>query len=269
MGCIVPLLVSLLALALSAANDPATTNSSITWRWDREASGCDLNQQTPGSTPVEVSRVPATDETVISFRVRSPKFSKGYYPNGTVVLSTGASFPARVQVYSSENRSYRLGATISDPAFLNAFAAASTVSIRHKDFGHFDASVKDSAPAVAALRTCEDSRLRLWGIDPASLSSLQSRPVPTTILADLFSSFDYPHVGVTNNFNADIIAKLEVAQDGSVRSCTWLGAKEYPQFGEAICKGLKDRAHFTPARDSNGHAVAAPYVTIAAFRMAG
>lgn len=257
-----------LPFALLAAGQPAVNSGAITWRWDRESLGCDLNQQTlPGVTPVTVSRSPGTDETIITFVVRSPKFWKGYYPNGLVRLSSGATFPARVQVYSTENRSYRLAATVTDPAFVKALAGASTISISHKEFGNFDAQVRVSELAVAALRSCEDSRLRMWGIDPAILAGLQSRPVPTTILADLFTSFDYPHVGVTNNLNADIIAKLEVAEDGSVRSCTSLGSKKHPQFGDAICKGLKERAHFQPARDANGRPVAAPYVTWAAFRM--
>ena len=70
-------------------------------------------------------------------------------------------------------------------------------------------------------------------------------------------------------FGADIIAKLDVAEDGSVRDCHWLGPQKFPQFGQAICKGLKERAHFLPARDATGQAVAAPYVTVAAFRMSG
>jgi hypothetical protein len=217
---------------------------------------------------VSVSRIPGTDETVLGFRVRSPGFWKGYYPDGVVTLSTGQSFPARVQVYSAQSRSYALQATVTDPAFFKAFAAASTIAIAHKDFGHVDVSVKDATAAATALRSCENSRLQLWGVDPATVWALQSRPVPIEPPQEWFTAFDYPGLGLTKEIGADIIAKLDVGEDGSVRSCTWLGPHEYPQFGDVICKGLKERARFHPARDVSGHAVSAPYVTIAAFRMA-
>lgn len=245
----------------------AAKDDGLTWHWDRDSLGCDLEQQSAG-TPVEIGRSPGTDETTISLRVRSPNFWKGYYPDGKVILSTGATVPADLQVYSAPNRAYWLLARVNDPQFLKALAATSTIAIAHPKFGKFEAQVKDSGPAAEALRACENSRLKEWGIDSASFWALQSRPVPTGPLQELFTSFDYPGIGMTKFIGANITAKLEVGEDGAVRSCTWLGPRDYPQFGDAICKGLKEKALFRPARDSVGRPVSAPYVTMAKFRMA-
>jgi hypothetical protein len=259
----------LLFLAFLAAGAPPAKDDELTWHWDRDSLGCDLEQQLTALTwtPITVGRNPGTDETTISFKVRSSKFWKGYYPGGQVILSTGVTVPADVQVYSAPNRSYELLARVTDPAFLKALAGASTIAIAHESFGKFEVPVKDLAPAATALRNCENAKLKEWGVDSASLWALQSRPVPIGPLQELFTSFDYPGVGITKFKEANITAKLEVGEDGGVRSCTWLGPPEYPQFGETICKGLKEKAHFRPARDADGRPVSAPYVTTAKFRM--
>jgi hypothetical protein len=261
-----PLVVcSLILVSPSRANA-----DGLTWRWNRDAIGCELDQQLgSASTKISISRNPGTDETLIDFKVRSPNFWRGYYPDGTVALSSGLVFPARVQVYSAQNRSYQLAATITDPNFIKALVDVSTVSIAHKEFGHFDVPVKDMSAAIEALHNCEGTYLKLWGIDAAAVWALQARPVPVQPLQELFTTFDYPGTGLAGNMGADIIAKLEVGEDGAVRSCTWLGPKEHPQFGEAICKGLKERARFQAAHDASGRPVSAPYVTVAKFRIGG
>lgn len=260
-------LAHLLFLA-AAASSPAA-NDGLSWHWDKDDPGCSLSQRTDDAKTVYVSRTPGQDDTIISFNVRTAKIWKGLYDGGSVTLSDGVTVPATIQTYSTENRQYRLVATVKQASFPKALASSSTVTVSHPDFGQFTVMLRDLAPATAALRSCEDGRLRDWGIDVDAYWALARRPQPIGHLVDLFNSDNYPHAGLADSMERNVIARLQVGADGNVLSCDAPGHFGYPQFVDSVCGVLKKGAHFEPARDASGKAVAAPYVVVVAFRMGG
>ena len=66
------------------------------------------------------------------------------------------AFPVTIQVYSAENRQYRLNATVSDPAFAKALSESREVAIAHRAFGASDADSAEVRFELYALRTNED-----------------------------------------------------------------------------------------------------------------
>ena len=256
----------LFLLALTCATSPKP-DDGLSWHWERDTPSCTLMQRTPDGRTVYISRTPGEDETRISFRVWSTKFWKGLYESGSVTLSNGITAPATVQLYTTENRDYDLVASVKDEHFFNSLASSSTVTVAHNAFGKFTAPLRDTGPALAALNSCEDAKLRDWGIDVKAYRALASRPHAMGSLADLFESAAYPSLALARSVERDVIAKLQVGTDGSVLSCGAPGNFAYPQFVDSVCKVLKDRVRFEPARDASGAAVTAPYVLIVSFRV--
>jgi hypothetical protein len=253
-------------LALAGATGPKT-NDGLSWHWERDTPTCSLFQQTPDGNKVYISRTPGEDETRIGFRVFSTKFWKGLYEGGSVALSTGVTAPATIQVYTTDERDYDLDASVKEESFFSALANSSNITVGHDKFGKFTVSVGDLGPAVAALTSCEDSKLRDWGIDVKSYRALASRPHAIGSLPDLFDSTVYPSLALSRSVERNVITKLDIGADGSVTSCGAPGHFAYPQFVDSVCKVLKSGARFTPARDATGAAVAAPYVLIVSFRV--
>lgn len=239
------------------------------WHWDKDDPGCSLEQQTEGGSAVAISRAPGQDATLVGFTVRSPKFWKGLYEDGSIILSSGASFPATIQVYSAQNRQYRLVATVTDPQFAKDLAGSTTVTFAHPDFGKFSVSPSKLGAAVTAVRSCEDAKMRDWGIDVGAYWALASRPRPIGHLVDLFNSDNYPAVAAMAAMERNVIATVEVGTDGRIGSCSAPGHFAYPQFVSSVCNVLRKGARFEPARDSEGKAVAAPYVVLVSFRLRG
>jgi TonB-like protein len=262
------MLASLLLLSLAGASG-TTTNDGLSWHWDKDTPNCSLFQQMPDGNKVYITRSPGQDGIGVSFNVRTPKFWKGYYKNGFVALSTGVTAPATIQIYSVEGRQYALHASVDDPAFSNALANSSMITIGHLDFGKFTVPVRDLGPAIAALRTCENGRLHDWGIDVDAYWALSSRPKVIGSLAELFNSDAYPGLALARDVERNVIARLEVGADGKVMSCSAPGHYAYPQFVDAVCNVLAKGARFEPARDSNGRAVSAPFVQVVSFKIGG
>lgn len=256
-----------LLLLLSGATAPK--DDGLSWRWDRDTPGCTLVQHTLDGEKVTIGRTPGHDGISISVTVRSPRFRKGAYENGTITLSNGATASSTIRVWSIENRQYEIGGDAEDGAFSQALANSSSFTISHPDFGKFSEPLRDLGPAMAAIHSCENGRLRDWGIDPDAYWALSARPQVIGSLVDLFSSDAYPEIALFRSVERNIIAKLDVGVDGSVLSCTVPGNFAYPQFVDAVCKILKAGARFHPARDSSGQAVAAPYVVVVSFKMGG
>ena len=260
-------LAPLFLLAVTAATK-APANDGLSWHWERDTPTCSLFQQTPDGNKIYISRTPGEDETRISFRVWSTRFWKGLYENGSVALSNGTMAPATVQLFTTPERDYDLIASVKDEHFFNSLASASSVMVAHDNFGKFTAPLRDTGPAVAALNSCEDAKLRDWGIDVKAYRALASRPHAIGSMPDLFeAAASYPSLALARSVERNVIAKLQVGADGSVASCGAPGNYAYPQFVDSVCKVLKDRVRFEPARDISGAAVAAPYVLIVSFRV--
>jgi hypothetical protein len=259
---------STILLGLTALAGPKS-DDGLSWHWDRETPTCTLRQQTADGDIASVSRTAGQDETSIGIVAFSTKATKGLYQDGLVTLPAGGSYPATIQLYSKTYSHFYLNATVKDPQFPHKLAESSVVTIAHPEVGKFMVPLRDLGPAMAAIRSCENAKMRDWGIDVDAFWALSSRPHPTSPLPDLFDSAAYPDIALNRNIERNVIAKLEIAADGSVSACGTPHNFAYPQFVDAVCKVLTKGARFEPARNSSGRAVAAPYVVIVSFQMGG
>jgi protein TonB len=71
-------------------------------------------------------------------------------------------------------------------------------------------------------------------------------------LSSYVSNADYPDGALRNNEQGTTRFRLSVGSDGRVTGCTVLGSSGSSALDSATCRLMKNRARFTPARDSSG-----------------
>lgn len=240
------------------------------WHLDGASNDCTLSQRDANSRDtLEVSQYPASDELWLTLADRRVKAS-GYkaLSRVTFTLEPGASHTGDGRLYpETDERSAAIAVEISDPAFLQEFANASSVVVSYESLGSLRRSVRSTSAAVHALAQCEDQRLRGWGIDPAYWRGLKKPPHPLKPLGGLLSPDDYPPGYVWNGVNGGVVVRLTVGTDGRVKDCVGLNRRVDRYILQNVCGKLKAVSRFEPAVDARGHQVEAPYVTGATFKV--
>ncbi len=88
-------------------------------------------------------------------------------------------------------------------------------------------------------------------------------------LVSLFSADDYPVEALRNNEEGTVTVRLEIDPKGRVGDCTLVQSSGFRSLDETTCKILSDRAHFTPARNSDGQSVPDTYTQKVVWQLAG
>jgi TonB family protein len=262
MGVLGSILLLLIQAAQGASAEPPD------WQWDRASPICTLRQQISSSGDmIEVSRTPANDETEIKItaQLRS-KVREGRFRDGAITPFPADKAVADVALRVDDGKRLQVYAVTPDPAFVGGFSNASALEISHERIAPIKMDMRSAAAATAALHSCEDRKMREWGIDPVSWRALRSRPFPLKAVRDRFRDLDYPAAALAQSVETDAITRLDIAPDGTVERCQSLNSGDYKGFEEAACKVLKG-ARFRPASDSAGNAVAAPVVFDVRFRI--
>jgi len=84
-------------------------------------------------------------------------------------------------------------------------------------------------------------------------------PEPRKPMQELIGPDDYPASALAQRAEGWVDFTLEVGANGRVTGCTITFSSGSSALDSATCRILRSRARFTPARDSNGMPVAAPY----------
>ena len=258
-----------LALSLLAAAVQATPPKKLDWTWDRTTPSCSLQQAVSSDGKiVSISRTPGNDSTSIfvggTVRIVD---RQEVFPDAKVNFLPGGSSDATIYVATAGGKSDAF-ATSDDPEFLTKLANASEFEFVQEKFGTERRPLRSTAAAVEALRKCEDSRMREWGIDPIAWRALKARPQPVKGAPPWFTADDYPISAIWKGLQGYSISRVEVAPDGRVSNCVSLNRNRAPNVKDRMCLKLKHRARFTPALDTSGKPVAAPYVVLVKFQLA-
>jgi TonB family protein len=86
-------------------------------------------------------------------------------------------------------------------------------------------------------------------------------------LPQLFSSDDYPAEALRAGEQGTVAFQLEVGADGSVAACTVTSSSGSASLDSTTCRLLRERARFTPARDSSGKPVSDTVVSRITWRI--
>lgn len=262
-----------LASLLFTDSAPPAPSAQVDWAWDRDTPSCALRQAVSADgTTLEISRVPGSDQTSIS--VSHENSNPNYRAQQTlrdadVRFAPGSDNSKVVAFATKSTAGQEVVATSNDTDFLNKFGRSNAIEFTHEKLGSVKAPVRSAAAAVEALRTCEDAKMREWGIDPVAWRALKARPIPLKVWYEWIGPDDYPATAIMNGIQGVVIPKMLVGADGSVVSCESIRRNRSATYRDRICQKLKQRARFKPALDGNGNPVAAPFVLVIKFRLEG
>lgn len=111
--------------------------------------------------------------------------------------------------------------------------------------------------AFAAAKTCQDELVRSWGIDPANASLMPSPLHPQNWVTD----DDYPTSALRTRTQGRVAFRLTVGVDGKVASCGILKSSGTQALDDAVCKNMKVRGRFIPAKAADGTPVASVFAS--------
>jgi TonB family protein len=171
------------------------------------------------------------------------------------VTTRGGSF-----YRSSEYNIRGLHLTATGYDYLDRLAEAKSVSARRSGTEIAQIRLPAAARAVAALRACEDEALAAWKIDVALWRALRSPPKAVEPALNLFRHTDYPDEAIRREAQGRATVKLNIEADGRATSCDVLTSAGHWALDKQTCDVALKRGRFTPALDSAGKPIAAPYV---------
>jgi hypothetical protein len=120
---------------------------------------------------------------------------------------------------------------------------------------------------LAAMDKCIEELMTHWGIDVEKHKSLSATIMPANYPGDWVTTADYPADMLQKGRRANVFFRLNVGADGKVAACHIVATTEPKEFDDAVCKSIKKRARFKPARDAQGLPIASYYLNQVAFRL--
>lgn len=257
----------LMFLILNAASQ--VTPASEDWQWDRDTPVCRLRQQiSPSGGVIEITRTPGNEETEVTITSPPPStVHDGEFRDGGISLYPGGKVVGDVTSYVDDAKRLHTYAVTQDAGFMEKFPSASALEISHAKISAVRAPIRSASAAAVALQSCEDQKMREWGVDPLAWRGLKTRPIPLIPVRRKFSNLDYPGEAIMERIEGDAVVRLAVGPDGGVKRCESVNSGGYKGFENAACDVLK-RAKFHPALGSTGESVSGFYVFDVRFRLA-
>lgn len=151
-------------------------------------------------------------------------------------------------------------------SLLDSFAAAESVRVARGDRLLLEIAVPGSARAVTAVRDCEASAMREWGIDPTARPAVPA--VPRRNLASLVLPSDYPRDALTGGHGGTVVVRLSVDASGRVRECAPVASSGHAGLDRQSC-AVARRARYEPARAADGTPVAAATIASLTWAVGG
>lgn len=257
------------AILLMTASAQPASSPQVDWRWERDTPTCTLRQTVSADgTTVSVSRTAGNDQTSISVGGEQPSYEPPDTFRGAKIIFDPDGQASDAIVYVTKRKGGRDVFAISeDTNFLTKFGQSSGIEFTQAKLESIETPVRSAAAAVSAIRSCEEAKMREWGIDPVAWRALKARPLPVQPWTDWLSGDDYPASAVLKGVEGFVIPKMLVGADGSVLSCESIRRNRSPTYRDKICEKLKKRARFRPALDANGNPVSAPFIFVIKFRL--
>jgi hypothetical protein len=246
-------------LALTTAIQASTTDAAV-WHWDRDNSGCALQQNIDDRKVLEISRTPGNAETSLIIKGSKPiSYAAKILHGGTIFFQPTGPVDAEGTVVEGADGRREIYAGSRDPTFMGKFSGATELGFIHEKIGETKVPIRAAEAAVTAIRACEDTKMREWGINPVAWRALPVKPVPKTKTSTWLSWLDYPDRKKIYKNDISVVARLDLGADGTVLGCTVVNQPPSEFIGPA-CKALKTSAKLQPARDVSGNGTPAPYV---------
>lgn len=257
--------MSIILASLLAAAAPQESQSQVVWKWRPGDTNCVLRQSADDGRFLDVGTRPGSGEIGLRIvdtqaRIRSSKSIKAIdiaFLPGETAKRDGFIDQSKDPV----GRSIWVFLAAGDPVQL---VDSASINLSHGEFGTLSIGIRSPGAALDAIRACDERRMKEWGIDPVAWRNLSVKPTPATPPEKWFSWLDYPDREKIYKNDIEVVARLDLAADGSVLKCTVVN-RPPTEFVPAACNALMRNAKFRPALDARGQPVPAPYIFQVSF----
>ncbi|MXO60587.1 hypothetical protein GRI89_13660 [Altererythrobacter salegens] len=114
--------------------------------------------------------------------------------------------------------------------------------------------------AVGALQACADDLAKTWGLDPARMGKGSTPAIPDGGGVGWLPQGTVPFTEFSKLAGGSNQIRLMVDESGKATECKLHWATLDTAVNEKICSILMDKAHFAPAKDPDGKAMAGMWI---------
>jgi TonB family protein len=261
-------LLGLLAASAAPAPPAQAPSRPAPGRWivDWGEQRCSLVRDTGGIDPVSlmIRTIPGAGQAELWLLDPNWRGAAFHRRRPFEISLLPSDFRVTAQALSVRYRNQQgIAVTNVDEGFLKNLPGSESVRIEGGDRTVASVELPGSARAVAALRECEATVLRDWGLDPKVIFSLRQGPQPIQPVVSRFSDTDYPGEAISAGESGSVLARMMIDSAGRVRECVVVDSSGSAALDQRTCKVLVARVRFRPALDSSG----APTRGISAVRI--
>ena len=120
---------------------------------------------------------------------------------------------------------------------------------------------------MEAMRTCIDSLVKSWGLDPTVQRTLSRQLQPLSSPVSWVVDNDYPRVAIQGGENGLVHFRLMIDDAGKPVRCVIQSKTKPDDFAPTVCAVIMRRARFQPALDAQGKPVASYFASAVRFQM--
>jgi TonB family protein len=252
------------ATALTSPIEAAPAPGANAWRVDWEDSHCTFGTGDPTSAYLALWLTPGDTRPVV-YLAAPARLLKRDHDDGTIALSNGQTFKIRANVRPGLSGTAVAEAALLREGLLPALGGASTLTVNgfRKPISIPLTGVDQ---AMLELKGCLDRNMPKFGIDTATFNALRSPPLMDDRNAWI-SNDDYPRDALMQEYNADVVVRLDVDATGRVTDCAIAASSGMKSMDDITCKRARQAARLVPAIGPDGKPTAARRTFRAQFRV--
>lgn len=250
-----PLMMALAAaaaLAEPAATAPLTPVGK--WNVDYGATACMLGR-TYGTgkaeTVLALRQVPLgssldlmvyTNDSSAAMRMGQAKVS----------VAGGETHEGRYESFPTQASGKRMTQMPVDAALFEALRPAAVLRVAPEKMRGWSFTLPNAKAAFEALAKCNDSTVKLWGLDPTERSRIAQAAEPKRSPGDWISTSDYPMSIVSKGAQGTTTILWTIGLDGHVADCRTVVSSGEVELDKAACHAIVARGRYSPALGFDG-----------------
>lgn len=253
-----PMIVAL-AMAATVAVPAVPMTPSGKWNVDYGATACMLGR-TYGAgkteTVLALRQVPLSSalELMVYTNDRSATMRLGQARVSItgVSIAGGGSYEGRYESFPTQAAGKRMTRLPVDSTVFETLPADPVLTVAPDKMPGWAFSIPNAKAAFEALATCNDSTVKLWGVDPTERARIAQPAQATGPLADWIGPHDYPKTVLSKGAQGSSTVLWTINLDGRATDCRIVVTSGEAELDKAACDAITRRARYTPALGFDG-----------------
>lgn len=265
-----PMIVAL-AMAATVAMPAAPMTPSGKWNVDYGATACVLGRiygTGKAETVLALRQVPLSSglELMVYTNDRNATMRLG---QARVSIAGGGSYEGRYESFPTQAQGKRMTRLSVDGAVFEPLPADPVLQIVPDKMPGWAFALPNAKAAFKALAKCNDSTVKLWGIDPTERSRIAQSAEPASYPGDWVVTNDYPMTIVRKGAQGTSIVLWTIGLDGRVADCRTVVSSGEVELDKAACRAITQRGRYKPALGHDGKPMISHSTRKVAWRLRG